>query len=95
MILDEPEASLGTRRELAGTGMGEAIALSGAAGREQDNIAGCSLRWGWRAGAVARNFAIVQPYDPPEVRFPVLHVDLYRLDDPSGQRRSWGSTTPP
>ncbi|WP_163455009.1 tRNA (adenosine(37)-N6)-threonylcarbamoyltransferase complex ATPase subunit type 1 TsaE, partial [Escherichia coli] len=28
-------------------------------------------------------FAIVQPYDPPEVRFPVLHVDLYRLDDPS------------
>ena len=27
-------------------------------------------------------FAIVQPYDPPQVRFPVLHVDLYRIENP-------------
>ena len=27
------------------------------------------------------SFAIVQPYEPPEVRVPVLHVDLYRIDE--------------
>ncbi|MFT2568531.1 tRNA (adenosine(37)-N6)-threonylcarbamoyltransferase complex ATPase subunit type 1 TsaE, partial [Escherichia coli] len=31
--------------------------------------------------APSPSFAIVQPYVPPEVRVPVLHVDLYRLED--------------
>jgi tRNA threonylcarbamoyladenosine biosynthesis protein TsaE len=26
------------------------------------------------------SFALVIPYDPPHVRLPVWHVDLYRLD---------------
>jgi tRNA threonylcarbamoyladenosine biosynthesis protein TsaE len=29
------------------------------------------------------SFAIVQPYGPPEVLLPVLHIDFYRLDDPA------------
>ncbi len=28
------------------------------------------------------SYALVQPYDPPALRIPVLHVDLYRLNDP-------------
>jgi len=28
------------------------------------------------------SFAIVQPYAPPEVGIPVLHVDLYRIEEP-------------
>ena len=32
--------------------------------------------------APSPSFAIVQPYDVPEVRLPVAHVDLYRLDSP-------------
>src|SRR3546814_11607875 len=31
--------------------------------------------------APSPSFAIVQPYDPPLVRFPVTHVDLYRLEN--------------
>ena len=30
--------------------------------------------------APSPSFAIVQPYAPPEVRMPVLHVDLYRIE---------------
>ena len=33
-------------------------------------------------GAGKTSFAIVQPYAPPETRLPILHVDLYRIDDP-------------
>jgi tRNA threonylcarbamoyladenosine biosynthesis protein TsaE len=33
--------------------------------------------------APSPTFAIVQFYEPPEVRLAVLHVDLYRLDGPS------------
>jgi tRNA threonylcarbamoyladenosine biosynthesis protein TsaE len=28
------------------------------------------------------SFALIQPYAPPAVHLPVLHVDLYRLSDP-------------
>ena len=31
--------------------------------------------------APSPSFAIVQPYAPPEVALPVVHVDLYRIDD--------------
>ena len=43
--------------------------------------AGCSRRSGLPARRRRPSFAIVQPYAPPEVRLPVLHVDLYRIDD--------------
>lgn len=63
---------------------GDVIALSGPLGAGKTSIArGLLAALGLAAEAPSPSFAIVQPYDPPEVAFPVLHVDLYRIDDPS------------
>ncbi|MDG2532452.1 tRNA (adenosine(37)-N6)-threonylcarbamoyltransferase complex ATPase subunit type 1 TsaE [Sphingomonas sp. HITSZ_GF] len=85
MILVGPEASLELGRRLAELARpGDVIALSGPLGAGKTSIArGLLAALGLEGEAPSPSFAIVQPYDPPEVRFPVLHVDLYRLDDPS------------
>ncbi|MCA1196836.1 tRNA (adenosine(37)-N6)-threonylcarbamoyltransferase complex ATPase subunit type 1 TsaE [Sphingomonas sp. R647] len=62
---------------------GDVIALSGQLGAGKTSIArGLLAALGLEAEAPSPSYAIVQPYDPPEVAFPVLHVDLYRIDDP-------------
>ena len=63
---------------------GDVIALSGPLGAGKTSLARGLLRALGLAGeAPSPSFAIVQPYEPPEVRLPVLHVDLYRLDAPA------------
>lgn len=63
---------------------GDVIALSGPLGAGKTSIArGVLAALGLAGEAPSPSFAIVQPYDPPEVRLPVLHVDLYRIDDPA------------
>lgn len=60
---------------------GDIIALSGQLGAGKTSIArGLLAALGLAGEAPSPSYAIVQPYDPPEVRFPVLHVDLYRID---------------
>ncbi|MCP3736543.1 tRNA (adenosine(37)-N6)-threonylcarbamoyltransferase complex ATPase subunit type 1 TsaE [Sphingomonas sp. RP10(2022)] len=62
---------------------GDVITLSGDLGAGKTSIArGLLAALGLAGEAPSPSFAIVQPYDPPEVRLPVLHVDLYRIDDP-------------
>ena len=62
---------------------GDVIALSGPLGAGKTSIArGLLAALGLAEEAPSPSFAIVQPYDPPYVRFPVLHVDLYRIEDP-------------
>ncbi|WP_084579822.1 tRNA (adenosine(37)-N6)-threonylcarbamoyltransferase complex ATPase subunit type 1 TsaE [Sphingomonas azotifigens] len=62
---------------------GDVIALSGPLGAGKTSIArGLLAALGLEGEAPSPSFAIVQPYDPPEVRLPVLHVDLYRIEDP-------------
>lgn len=62
---------------------GDVIALSGPLGAGKTSIArGLLAALGLEEEAPSPSFAIVQPYAPPEVRFPVLHVDLYRIEDP-------------
>lgn len=62
---------------------GDVIALSGPLGAGKTSVARGLLRaLGLQGEAPSPSFAIVQPYAPPEVRVPVLHVDLYRIDDP-------------
>ena len=61
---------------------GDVIALEGPLGAGKTSIArGLLAALGLVGEAPSPSFAIVQPYDPPEVRLPVLHVDLYRLDE--------------
>ncbi|WP_203311179.1 MULTISPECIES: tRNA (adenosine(37)-N6)-threonylcarbamoyltransferase complex ATPase subunit type 1 TsaE [Sphingomonas] len=63
---------------------GDVIALSGDLGMGKTSIArGLLAALGLPGEAPSPSFAIVQPYAPPEVRLPVLHVDLYRIDDPA------------
>ncbi len=84
MILDSLDQSLALGRKLAELARpGDVIALSGQLGAGKTSIArGLLAALGLEGEAPSPSFAIVQPYEPPEVRFPVLHVDLYRLDAP-------------
>lgn len=62
---------------------GDVVALSGPLGAGKTSIArGLLAALGLEGEAPSPSFAIVQPYGSAEVRTPVLHVDLYRLDDP-------------
>lgn len=62
---------------------GDVITLAGPLGAGKTSIArGLLAALGLPGEAPSPSFAIVQPYAPPEVRLPVLHVDLYRLDHP-------------
>ncbi|MBA15114.1 MAG: tRNA (adenosine(37)-N6)-threonylcarbamoyltransferase complex ATPase subunit type 1 TsaE [Sphingomonas sp.] len=84
MILTDLDASLALGAKLAGVAQpGDVITLSGPLGAGKTSIArGLLAALGLAEEAPSPSYAIVQPYDPPEVRFPVLHVDLYRIEDP-------------
>ncbi|WP_448664861.1 tRNA (adenosine(37)-N6)-threonylcarbamoyltransferase complex ATPase subunit type 1 TsaE [Sphingomonas sp. CJ20] len=84
MRLESPQDSHALGERLAAVVQpGDVIALSGDLGAGKTSIArGLLAALGLAGEAPSPSFAIVQPYDPPEVRFPVLHVDLYRIDDP-------------
>jgi len=84
MILHAPSDSLALGARLAAlSGPGDVIALSGPLGAGKTSIArGLLAALGLAGEAPSPSFAIVQPYEPPEVRFPVLHVDLYRIEHP-------------
>ncbi len=84
MRLASPEDSLALGARLAELARpGDVIALSGPLGAGKTSIArGLLAALGLEEEAPSPSFAIVQPYDPPQVRFPVLHVDLYRIEEP-------------
>lgn len=61
---------------------GDVITLSGPLGAGKTSIArGLLAALGLAGEAPSPTFAIVQPYEPPETRLPVMHVDLYRIED--------------
>jgi tRNA threonylcarbamoyladenosine biosynthesis protein TsaE len=84
MLLVSPEDSHALGVRLAAVARpGDVIALSGELGAGKTSIArGLLAALGLEGEAPSPSFAIVQPYEPPEVRMPVLHVDLYRIEDP-------------
>ncbi|HJO66121.1 MAG TPA: tRNA (adenosine(37)-N6)-threonylcarbamoyltransferase complex ATPase subunit type 1 TsaE [Sphingomonas sanguinis] len=62
---------------------GDVVTLAGTLGAGKTSLArGLLAALGLPGEAPSPSFAIVQPYAPPETAFPVLHVDLYRLDGP-------------
>jgi tRNA threonylcarbamoyladenosine biosynthesis protein TsaE len=63
---------------------GDVVTLRGDLGAGKTSIArGLLAALGLKGEAPSPSFAIVQPYEPPEVTLPVLHIDLYRIDDPA------------
>ena len=84
MILADPNATHTLGYALAPLlRAGDVIALSGDLGAGKTSLArGLLAGLGLREEAPSPSFALVIPYDPPLVRLPVWHVDLYRLEDP-------------
>ena len=61
---------------------GDVIALFGPLGAGKTTLARGILSGLGHEGEVASpTFPIVLPYDPPDTRLPVWHVDLYRIED--------------
>ncbi len=89
--LGDPQATEAFGAKLAAlVRAGDVITLQGTLGAGKTSIArGLLAALGLVGEAPSPSFAIVQPYAPPEVRLPVLHVDLYRIDD-SGEIEELG-----
>jgi tRNA threonylcarbamoyladenosine biosynthesis protein TsaE len=81
--LDEAAVAEFGARVAAALRPGDVIGLSGDLGAGKTTLARAILSaLGLEGEAPSPTFAIVQPYDVPDVRLPVAHVDLYRLDNP-------------
>lgn len=85
MLLADPAASAALGASLAPLVLpGDVITLAGPLGAGKTSIArGLLSALGLAGEAPSPSYAIVQPYAPPEVRLPVLHIDLYRITDPA------------
>ncbi|WP_159647869.1 tRNA (adenosine(37)-N6)-threonylcarbamoyltransferase complex ATPase subunit type 1 TsaE [Sphingorhabdus sp. 109] len=84
MILENEQATLDAGRKLGKLlRAGDKIALRGTLGAGKTTLARGMLEGlGYSEEVPSPTFAIVQPYEPPDTRIPVAHVDLYRIDDP-------------
>jgi len=81
--LADPAATEAIGRALAGLlRPGDIVALVGDLGAGKTTLArGLLGGLGLAGEAASPSFPIVIAYDPPETRFPVWHVDLYRIED--------------
>ena len=63
---------------------GDVVALSGGLGAGKTTLARAIIAALGHGGEVpSPSFAIIEVYDPPAVRLPLVHADFYRLADPS------------
>jgi tRNA threonylcarbamoyladenosine biosynthesis protein TsaE len=62
---------------------GDVVALSGGLGAGKTTLARAIIAALGHAGEVpSPSFAIIELYEPPAVRLPLVHADFYRLADP-------------
>lgn len=71
------------RRIAAALRPGDVVALSGGLGAGKTTLARAIIAGLGHDGEVpSPSFAIIEPYDPPAVRLPLVHADFYRLNHP-------------
>lgn len=62
---------------------GDVVALSGGLGAGKTTLARAIIAALGHQGEVpSPSFAIIETYDPPAVRLPLVHADFYRLERP-------------
>lgn len=62
---------------------GDVVALSGGLGAGKTTLARAIIAaLGYRAEVPSPTFTIIETYDPPAVRMPLVHADFYRLQRP-------------
>lgn len=62
---------------------GDVVALSGGLGAGKTTLARAVISALGQTGEVpSPSFSIIEFYEPPDVRLPVVHADFYRLVDP-------------
>jgi tRNA threonylcarbamoyladenosine biosynthesis protein TsaE len=75
-------AALG-QRIAAALRPGDVVALSGGLGAGKTTLARAIIAALGHTGEVpSPSFAIIETYDPPAVRLPLVHADFYRLERP-------------
>ena len=63
---------------------GDVVALSGGLGAGKTTLARAIIAALGHTGEVpSPTFAILEPYDAPPLRLPLVHADFYRLEDPA------------
>ena len=63
---------------------GDVVALSGGLGAGKTTLARAIIAaLGYQGEVPSPSFAIIETYDPPLVRLPLVHADFYRLEDPA------------
>jgi tRNA threonylcarbamoyladenosine biosynthesis protein TsaE len=62
---------------------GDVVALSGGLGAGKTTLARAIIAGlGYQGEVPSPTFAIIETYDPPAVRLPLVHADFYRLKRP-------------
>lgn len=85
IALSDPAATEALGRRLARKlRPGDVVALFGSLGAGKTTLArGILHGLGYRGEVASPTFPIVLAYEPPEIRLPVRHVDLYRIEGPA------------
>jgi tRNA threonylcarbamoyladenosine biosynthesis protein TsaE len=86
---DETQMTRLARRLAPTCAAGDIICLSGQLGAGKTSFARGLLQglgWNDSAEVASPTYNLVLEYLPPEVRLPVAHIDLYRLDDADAVR---------
>jgi tRNA threonylcarbamoyladenosine biosynthesis protein TsaE len=67
--------------------VGDVVALSGGLGAGKTTLArGILAALGYLGEVPSPSFTIIETYDPPAVRLPLVHADFYRLARPTEVR---------
>lgn len=87
MIIELPDLAASealAQRIAAELKTGDVVALSGGLGAGKTTLARSIIAALGHEGEVpSPSFAIIELYEPPNVRLPLVHADFYRLEDPS------------